>query len=269
MEKTILVTGATDGIGRETAHELVRRGNFVIAHGRSKEKLKTVQSELEAIKPNSCEIIAADLSSLTEVKQMASAILQLGKSIDVLLHNAGVYEEELLLTVDGFERTFAVNHLAPFLLTHYLLPSIKKVENSRIIVVSSIAHNRGKIFFDDVNLTQQFDGYRAYAQSKLANILFVNELVERNKNSNTTFYSLHPGVITTKLLQKGFKMQGASLAQGAATSVYLATEPGIENLNGGYFSDKKLTAKADHAENGLDQKRLWELSEKMCSQFID
>ncbi len=258
--KIMLVTGATDGIGRATALELARRGALVILHGRSLDKLEQTQEEIARQVPGALlEIAQADLASLEQVRGLALEVEARFDRLDVLLHNAGVFMKERQLSADGFEMTLAVNQLAPFALTWELLPLLEE-SAARVVTVSSIAHRRAQIDFDDLNAEKSFDGYRAYAQSKLANILFANELALIAAGKLTS-NSLHPGVITTKLLQAGFDATGADPASGAATSVYLATSPDVAKISGKYFSDNRPAPLAPQALDLTAQKRLWEICE--------
>lgn len=260
--KTILVTGATDGIGKAAATELARRGAHVILHGRSLEKLKQTQDEIQRLAPDAkLDSAPADLSSLTHVRAMAREVASRFSRLDVLLHNAGVFMKQRELTEEGYEKTFTVNHLAPFLLTLELLPLLR-ASRARIVTVSSVAHNRGRIDFNNLNAESRFDGYTAYAQSKLANILFANELAEQ-ESGRLTSNSLHPGVITTKLLKTGFNSTGVSVEEGAATSIYLADSPEVEGVTGKYFSNRLETAVAPHALDKATQKQLWAKSLEM------
>ena len=229
--KIILVTGATDGIGKAAATELARRGAHIILHGRSPEKLQQTQDEIHRLIPDAkLDSAPADLSSLRQVRAMARDLAERFPRLDVLLHNAGVFMKQRELTEDGFEKTFAVNHLAPFALTLDLLPLLR-ASHARVVTVSSVAHNRGRIDFNNLHAEVRFDGYTAYAQSKLANILFANELAEQERGQLTS-NSLHPGVITTKLLKTGFNSTGVSVEEGAATSIYLADSPDVQGVTG-------------------------------------
>ncbi|NCP86513.1 MAG: short-chain dehydrogenase [Anaerolineae bacterium CG_4_9_14_3_um_filter_57_17] len=258
--KIMLVTGATDGIGRATALELARRGALVILHGRSLEKLEQTQEEIAAQVPGALlDIAQADLASLEQVRGLALEVEARFDRLDVLIHNAGVFLKERQLSVDGFELTLAVNHLAPFLLTWELLPLLEE-SAARVVTVSSVAHRRGKIDFDDLNAEKSYDGYRAYAQSKLANILFANQLAALGQGKFTS-NSLHPGVVTTKLLKAGFDTTGVSTEQGAATSVYLATSPEVAKVTGKYFAESRPAPVVPQALDLETQQRLWKISE--------
>jgi NAD(P)-dependent dehydrogenase (short-subunit alcohol dehydrogenase family) len=167
------------------------------------------------------------------------------------------------LSQDGFELSFAVNHLAPFLLTCSLLPLLRNSQ-ARVVTVSSIAHRRGHINFADLNHQSDFEGYKVYAQSKLANILFANELAAR-EHGKLTSNSLHPGAVTSKLLQTGFGISGISPADGAKTSVYLATAPEVAQITGKYFSESRETPTMPPILDVMVAKRLWEVSEEMTA----
>lgn len=237
----VLVTGSTDGIGRETARLLVQQGARVVAHGRSADKAAEVARELEALagRPMPAPVVA-DLASLAAVRAMADELLAREEPLDVLLSNAGVYMRSRELTVDGLETTMAVNHFAPFLLAHRLLPALRRAAAARIVNVSSIAHTRGRLDLDDLQLARSFGHYEAYAASKLANVLFTVELAER-LGPAITVNALHPGVVSTKLLTEGFRMQGYdSAAKASQTSVYCALSPELAKVTGQYFADRRV-----------------------------
>lgn len=260
----MLVTGATDGIGRETARELVRCGATVIVHGRRAARAHEVVTELATIAGSGATVpepVLGDFASLEDVRRMASELLERGAVIDVLVNNAGVYMNEAQSTRDGFEMTFAINHLAPFLLTHLLLPRLRESAAARIVNVSSMAHERGTIDLAALGSTQGFEPYRAYASSKLANVLFTVELARR-VGPGVTVNALHPGVVSTKLLTEGFGMRGGdSLAQGAATSVRLALAPELAAVSGRYFSHGR---EAPTAAAARDRELARAFYEKSC-----
>ena len=264
MGKTILVTGATDGIGKQTALELAIQGNMVIVHGRNDIRCRNVAEWMKNESGNSnIEYLVADFASFSDVRNMADEIKARFNSIDVLINNAGVYMNEFVPTTDGFESTFAINHLAPFLLTNLILDLIVGGGNSRIINVSSIAHVRAKLEWDNLNAEEFFDSYYAYSLSKLANILFTNKLARLLDTSSTTVNSLHPGVISTKLLYTGFNIEGASLEEGASTSVYLAASDDVSEVSGRYFVRSSETPAAPICLDKSVQDRLWDLSAGM------
>ena len=255
-----LVTGATDGIGKQTALELARGGATVLVHGRSEQK---AGEAVKALGKGSYVPVWGDLSSLREVNALADRVLDAHPVLDVLLNNAGVFMKERQLSVDGFELTLAVNHFGHFVLTHRLLPALKAAAQGRVVHVSSMAHLRGSIDLTDLTFERGFDGYGAYSASKLANVLFSNELARRLKGTQVTSNALHPGVIKTKLLATGFGMGGAPLQSGAVTSVYCATAPELSEVSGEYFSDgKRSQASSEGRDAGL-ARRLYELSCKL------
>ena len=254
--KTILITGATDGIGLESAKELAGQGHELVLHGRSEEKVMRASSAIRAVVPDAVLHTAyTDLGDLGAVARMAHDLSARLPQLDVLINNAGVYMTERRTSRDGFEMTLAVNHLAHFLLTNLLLPLLKRSNAPRVVTVSSMVHTSGRIAFDDMNCEQSFDAYHAYANSKLANALFANELARREPW--LTSNSLHPGVIGTKLLHAAFSMQGGSLAAGARTSVYLATSPEVAKVTGSYFDDCTEVAASAQALDPQLARRLW------------
>ena len=256
----VLVTGATDGIGRATALELARRGARVVVHGRSPDKVARTRDDVSAAAGAPApEPVCADLASLASVRGLAEALLARDEVPSVLLHNAGVYVNEPATSADGHELTFAVNHLAPFLLTHLMLasPSVK-----RVVVVASIAHQRGRLDLEDLSWERRgYDHYGAYAASKLANVLFAAELARRVGPRGVAVTSLHPGVVGTKLLTEGFKMSGRdSLDDGARTSVMLALDAAGADARGGYFSAEKRASPAGSGNDAELARRLYERS---------
>ena len=262
--KIILITGATDGIGKRTAYELADKSATVILHGRDKERLLKTQEEISHLtNNNNISIVTANLSSLKQVRLAAEEIKTKFKQLDVLINNAGVYMKTRVLTEDGFETTFAVNHLAPFLITNLLLNLLKQSNSSRIINVSSIAHTRAQLVFENLNSAKHFDAYSTYAVSKLANILFTYKLADQLKNDGITVDALHPGVIDTKLLHTGFNIAGASVEEGAATSVYLASSNEVENVSGKYFENVKEVPSSEDSYNKEYQKKMWNVSSQM------
>jgi NAD(P)-dependent dehydrogenase (short-subunit alcohol dehydrogenase family) len=264
--KTILITGATDGIGLATAMELAGQGHEIVLHGRDETRLANACDAVHAVAPGaSLSTVRADFGDLAAVVRMAQELGARLPRLDVLINNAGVYMTERRMTRDGFEMTLAVNHLAHFLLTGLLLPLLKKTDAPRVVTVSSMVHSGGRIDFDDMNCGRHFDGYHAYATSKLANALFANELARREPW--LTSNSLHPGVIGTKLLHAAFSVQGAAVTAGARTSVYLATSPEVAGTTGRYFDNcAEMTASAQALDRELAQ-RLWTWSEQALAQF--
>ncbi len=261
--KTVLITGATDGIGKETAAQLADMGARVIVHGRNAEKTEKVREEIVVRTGNSgVETIVADLSAMANVRSLAAEIRSRFDNLDVLVNNAGVYMKELIRTPDGFEMTFAVNHLAPFLLTNLLLPLVKASAPARVITVSSVAHGSARLDFDNLNAEKAFHGWGAYCISKLGNLLFTFELARRLAGSSVTANALHPGTIDTNMLQK-LGMNGRPVADGAETPVYLASSPEAAEISGEYFNHKRIAKPSDLARDEALQRKFWEISAEL------
>jgi len=258
----ILVTGSSDGIGRETACILAERGARVILHGRDPERLAAAARAVDARSgswPVAQEL--ADFASLEAVRQLGASLLDQFPRIDVLINNAGVIMPERVLTPEGLETTFVVNHLAPLLLTHLLLPALAESPQGRIVNVSSGVQMGARLDWDNLQAEKHFDSRGAYALSKLENVLFTVELARRLRGAGITVNALQPGVVTTKLLRAGFGGHGSdSPAEGAATSVYLALAPEISKTTGAYFfRSKRLRTNPLAAERAVTS-RFYELS---------
>ena len=268
--KTVLVTGANAGIGRATATELARMGMRVLMACRSVERGAEAQAAVMAEFPGaSTELLIADLSSGEGVRSLAAQTLQRTNRLDVLVNNAGVFTRDYLPTVDGLETQFAVNHLAPFLLTHLLRDLLVKSAPARVVTVSSEAHKRGQIRWDDLQGDRQYSGSQAYSQSKLANLLFNRELARRLGGTGVTANTLYPGVIGTELLFTGFaplRFLRPFLKKpdaGARTSVFLASAPGVERLTGLYFIDLEPARPSPAARDDGAARRLWRISAEL------
>lgn len=267
--QTILITGATDGIGRETARQLLARGHRVLLHGRTAARAQQTLDALGAQTDRRAAVpVWGDLAEMRQVLALADQVRRQVPALDVLLHNAGVYEHQQRLTADGFELTLAVNHFAPFLLTQALLETVEASPQGRIITVSSIAHQGGRLDLNDLSFARRFDGYTAYATSKLANILFTRALARRLAGTPVTANCLHPGVIATKLLRSGFGMSGASVADGARTSVYLATADAVSTVTGQYFIDSRSVPPSATARDERLAEALWQASVTALQAYL-
>jgi len=262
LTKTVLLTGATDGIGKQSALEIAQLKHHLILHGRNEEKLKDLQSQLKTATNNDkIDHVVADFSSLQEVQDMADTIFKRYRKIDVLINNAGVFEKERKESKDGYELTFAVNHLAHFLLTTELLPLLEESAPSRIVNVASQAHSADHLDFDDLMLEKSYTGFKAYANSKLANILFTNKLARMLDPGKITANSLHPGVIKTKLLGSYWGTGGGSpVSTGARTIMHVAFFEELEGVTGKYFSNKSETFSSNSSRAVKDQDKLWDVS---------
>ena len=271
-----LVTGATRGIGRATAEALAKSGAHVLLHGRDSASVGAVCREM--IRYGQVTGVVGDLGSLAAVRKLASDIAAQYPRLDVLVNNAGTGTRRRQTTVDGYERTFAINHLAPFLLTNLLLERLKASKAARVVTVSSMAHRNVTLDFDDLNFEKrQYSGLRAYGESKLANILFTLELASRLAGSNVTANCLHPGVVATnifaaffggrtgKIFSVLFRPFMLSPANGAKTSVYLASSPEVAKVTGKFFDKSREVPPAPAAQDAAAAKRLWEISAKLTS----
>lgn len=258
--RIILVTGSTDGIGRQTAQDLAAGGHHVILHGRNENRCKeTAATIAEATGSRTVDSICADLASLESVRGLADNLLERYPHIDVLINNAGVFERHRRLSEDGFEMTLAVNHLAPFLLTGLLLDRVKKSTAGRIVNVSSMVHAQ-TLDLRGLQGEKPYDGFEAYSQTKLCNVLFTSALAVRLRDTRVTVNCLHPGVINTKLLRENWH-GGSPVTQGSKTSVYLATDPGVSDVTGLYFVNRKPARPARVAQDESVRQELWQLSE--------
>jgi retinol dehydrogenase-12 len=272
--KVCLVTGGTSGIGAVTAVELAKKGAEVVVVGRDPSKCEATVSRIEeeAGTPKALAILA-DLSSMAEVRRAASEFSDRFDRLDVLVNNAGALFMDRRESVDGFERTFALNHLAYFLLTNLLLDRLKASAPSRVVVVSSDAHRGAKIDFDDLQSTSKYRGLRAYGQSKLANVLFASELSRRLEGTGVTVNALHPGVVKSSffsgsgpawwVMRRLVSMIAITPDQGARTTIYLAGSPEVEGVSGQYFVKERAVTPSPGARDEEAARRLWEVSERL------
>lgn len=263
--KTVMVTGATSGIGEATALELARLGARVLVHGRDKLKATDAADRIRAAVPGADPLpVAGDLSSLIEVRRLAESVMRATARLDVLVNNAGTYCPSCVATVDGLETTFAVNHIAAFALTALLDDLLSASAPSRIVTVSSVAHFRGVLNLDEEAPPEPYVGYAAYAASKLANVLFAVEAASRFFGTGVTSNTLHPGVTDTKLLHRVYPDQhGGDAFLGAATSVYLASAPEVEDVTGRYFVNQHPAKASPLADDRAVRARLWDLSQRL------
>jgi retinol dehydrogenase-12 len=275
--RNIIVTGGNAGIGLATSIALAKQGANVFIVCRSKEKAEAAVKEISKASGNTnIRYFLADLSSQKSIRALAAEIRKELSVIDVLINNAGGVFPEFRLTEDGIESCIATNHFVYFLLTNLVLDLVKKSDYARIVNVSSNSHYRGKIDFESFTKDKGYFITSAYEQSKLANVLFTNELADRLSGTHVTVNSLHPGVVNTQIGNKGTqwyaalfwsltaKLFGVTIEEGARTSIYLASSPEVKNVTGKYF-DSCTERKASN--NGLDKnlgKELWRVSEQMC-----
>lgn len=261
-EKIILVTGATDGIGRQTALELARLGISVGLHGRDPARVAAAVEDIRNLSGNDdIHPFVADFSALADIRQMAQAVRRRFDHLDGLINNAGVFRSTRETTADGFEMTFGVNYLAAFALTGLLLELVVAAPAGRIINVSSMLH-AGRLDFDNLQSEAGYEGIEAYGLSKLSLVVFTYALAERLKHTAVTVNCLHPGVINTKLLRSAWQ-GGATVGEGARTPVYLAVSPEVAGVSGRYFINRRATRSAPDSYDAAIQQRLWSVSEEM------
>ncbi|XP_035828274.1 retinol dehydrogenase 13 isoform X2 [Aplysia californica] len=275
--KTVIVTGANTGIGKETARELARRGGRIIMACRDLDKCEIARKEIVLETANkSVECRKLDLASFASIRAFAKLINSTESHVDILINNAGVMMCPKMLTEDGLEMQMGVNHFGHFLLTQLLLDKLKASAPSRIIFLSSLAHTRGQINFEDLNSAQEYNSRTVYGQSKLANVLCTQELAKILEGTNVTVNCLHPGVVNTELSRHlGFTQSkiGSFVffpikflllktpLQGAQTTLRLALDPSLEKVTGKYFSDCREKEPAPQGQDAAAAKRLWAVSE--------
>lgn len=272
--KLCLVTGANSGIGKATALGLARIGGAVVLACRNSERGEVAKRDI--IKEcNSRDVTLAivDLASLDSVRSFANDFKRKFSRLDVLVNNAGIYSSKRVVTVDGFESTFQVNHLGHFLLTNLLLELLKASAPSRIVNVSSEAHWRGHIKFDDLQRERRYSGWNAYAESKLANILFTHELARRLEGTGVTVNSVHPGTVRTNFARSNGGITGLGVKilapfmlspeEGAKTVIWLASSPQLEQVTGKYFANQSEKASSRESYDQEVAKRLWDVSSEL------
>ena len=270
--KVVLITGGTGGIGKATAIGLAAIGARVGITGRDLARAEQAAADIRSASENpAVDAFAADMTSQAEVRRLAAAVLDAYPRLHVLINNVGGFWAHQHPTVDGLERTFALNHLAPFLLTNLLLDRLKASAPARVVTVSSGAQSMGRIDFDDLQGALNYSGQRAYNQSKLANIMFTNELARRLDGAGVTATSVHPGVVRTNfgaedqawfftIISRVVRPLLKTPAQGAQTPIYLASSPDMDGISGQFFVNRKPKT-ANKVANDTDMTaRLWRVS---------
>lgn len=275
--KLCVITGANSGIGFETTKELAAQGAFVVMVCRNEEKAEAARKAIiNEIPDAGLAIVLCDFASMDDIRSAAGDISAQYEKIDILINNHGFIAKEYDTTVDGLEQTFGVNHIGYFLFTNLLLPQVKAAGKARIINVASTAHRRGEFDPDNIQLKTGYDNWKAYGNSKLFNILFTTQLAKKLEGTEVTANCLHPGVIasnfgqsSTWLVRVFYKFAGPLMKdnrQGAETTIYLATSPEVEDVNGAYFSNKKVATPSKIARDEEAAKKLWVISEEICSK---
>ena len=272
--KVCLVTGGSSGIGQATALGLANMGATVIVVGRDRSRGEAVVAEIKQKSNNDAvDLMLADLSSQASIRRLAEDLKDRYQQLHVLINNAGVFISKRTVTVDGIETTFAVNHLAPFLLTSLLLDVLKASAPARIINVTSSGERSGTINFDDLQGEGRYSGIRAYNQSKLAMILWTYELARKLEGTGVTANCVHPGVVVTNLgrgssgsfglLLRLMRPFFSSPEKGAETSIYLASSPEVEGVSGKYFAKKAEAKSSERSYDAATARRLWQVSAEM------
>jgi NAD(P)-dependent dehydrogenase (short-subunit alcohol dehydrogenase family) len=277
--KTVLITGASGGIGRATALGLARMGAHLAITGRNRERTEGAAREIRAASGRQVDVFIADMSSQSEVRRLAGEVLQRLPRIDVLVNNVGGYWDSRRITADGLEHTFALNHLAPFLFTNLLLERLKQSAPARVVTVSSHAQAMGRIDFSDLQTEQSYSGARAYNQSKLANVLFTYELARRLQGTPVTANALHPGVVSTsfgaedpagiqRLIIPFVRPFMMTAAKGAATSIHLASAPDLAHVTGRFFANSKPRRSSERSYDEAAAARLWQVSAELVGLTV-
>jgi NAD(P)-dependent dehydrogenase (short-subunit alcohol dehydrogenase family) len=273
QSQVCVVTGATSGIGKAAAAALARQGAEIIVVGRDPGRAEATAAAIQADGAPPPKVEIADLARLDQVRALAGRLNQTLDRIDVLINNAGLVLNERQVTPDGYEHVFAVNHLAPFLLTNLLRPKLTASAPGRVITVSSDAHTAARLDLDDPNLEHGWSSWRSYSNSKLANILFTRELARRLDGTGVTANCLHPGVVRTGFGRDARPLMRAGITiarpfmlspeRGADTMVYLASSPDVAAKTGGYYVKRQLREPSAAARDDGLARRLWEISERL------
>ena len=279
--KTVLITGGTGGIGRATAVGLAAMGARVGITGRDRARAEAAAVGIARESGNpAVDVFVADMSSQAEVRRLAGEVLASFPRLDVLLNNVGGFWAHRHVTADGLEHTFALNHLAPFLLTNLLLERLTASAPARIVTVSSGAQSMGRIDFDDLMGERKYSGQDAYNQSKLANVMFTYELARRLEGTGVTATVLHPGLTSTAFgaedMARGWGPLIAlmrpfmkSPKRGAETPVYLASSPEVEGVSGKYFANRRPKKSNESSYDHATAARLWQVSADLAGLPID
>jgi NAD(P)-dependent dehydrogenase (short-subunit alcohol dehydrogenase family) len=271
--RTVLVTGGTGGIGRATATGLAALGARVAITGRDRARAEAAATAIRADGGPPVDVFVADMSSQAEVRRLAGEVLAALPRVDVLVNNVGGFWNSRQVTVDGLEHMFALNHLAPFLLTHLLAERLKQSAPARVVTVSSDAQRLGRIDFDDLQGERSWSGQRAYNQSKLANVLFTYELARRLRGTGITANALHPGIVRTgfgaedpgriQRMITPFMRLLKSPEEGAVTSIHLASAPELDGVTGQFFADRRPRRSSKRSYDESDASRLWAVSSEL------
>lgn len=277
--QTMLVTGASSGIGKATALGLAALGAHVAITGRDVTRTAAAAADIEAAAGGTVDTFVADLSRQSEVRRLAEEVLASLPRLDVLVNNVGGFWATRHLTADGLEHTFALNHLAPYLLTNLLLDRMKQSASSRVVTVSSAAQSGGHIDFDDLQGERDYSGARAYSQSKLANLLFTRELAARLSGTTVTANAVHPGLVSTgfgaddpsriqRLLVPLLRPAMKSPAQGATRSIRAASDPGLAGVSGQFFTKGSSAMPAGKGHDDTVANRLWRVSASLVARSL-
>jgi len=270
--KTVLITGGNSGIGAAAAETLAERGAQLVLACRDLGKAERVRDDIATRSGNqNVHVLPLDLGSFASIRALAASVHERFERLDVLINNAGHFPAQKILTEDGFEAQFGVNHLGHFLLTHLLLDLLQASTPARVITVTSMMHRFGSIDFASFRGETAYSAWRAYFQSKLANLLFSNELAKRLAGTSITSNTLHPGGVKTDIMRDASPVNRLFSAlffnspeRGARTSVYLASSPEVEGVTGGYFIACKTRRPAPVARDEAVARRLWEDSAALC-----
>ncbi len=273
--RTVLITGGTSGIGRATALGLARMGARVAITGRDRTRAEDAAREIRAAGGGRVDVFVADLSSQSQVRRVAGEALERLDQVEVLVNNVGGYWNTRHVTADGLEHTFALNHLASFLLTNLLLDRLKQGP-ARVVNVASHAQAQGRIDFDDLQGERCYSGARAYSQSKLANVMFAYELARRLAGTSVTANAIHPGMVSTgfgaedpagiqRLVVPFLRPFLKSPAKGADTSIYVAAAPALEGVTGRYFTNSQVKRSSKQSYDETTSVRLWQVSAGMVA----